>query len=445
MRPLLFLAACAAFLSTDASAAGQWVWQNGTAVYVDFTKQNIEKIQKRDRGWDVYQKAQDLDYRDSRLPGGKLPIPVNGGYKIPRDTLVKLAKKAVKAGRVTTPVGLGSLAAQEAWELCQEGKWLCVKETEPGAFEGAGYWGPNDAFLPIIPVGKYCSDMPKGKWYLTVDSQGKVTSARCNPAAQCGPVPQGFTKSGEDWCGSTPAIYASRQSIFDSLYRPGHSSDNSTPRPVTDEEMTRGLDDLFDSQLSNEAYDAMYGEIEPFLTPADVTDAHQSGQASSVPRDTTTTLPNGDVKTESIRYDVTYNDGDYIINQVTNTTVNGENQGTTEKPLEPEPGIDYGNSELPAVPDFYEQKYPNGLAGVWSEKSAAFSQTPLMTWLNSFSRGLPSGGECPRWILPTSGFGTWLPGIGDADVSPPCYVWDFAKWALLITTLIMCRRIIFGG
>lgn len=100
------------------------------------------------------------------------------------------------------------------------------------------------------------------------------------------------------------------------------------------------------------------------------------------------------------------------------------------------------DTPLPVVPDFYEQKFPDGLGGVWDQRKAALQGTPVASLAG---RLMPSGlgsGSCPQFSVNLD------VGIFDGgfhDISIPCSVWDFGRLVIIITALLMSRRLIFGG
>lgn len=144
-------------------------------------------------------------------------------------------------------------------------------------------------------------------------------------------------------------------------------------------------------------------------------------------------------------------------NQVTNTTntttttTNTYNQSTgvlistdttdkTETPEEKEQVID---SPLGPVPKLYDQKYPEGLTGVWNGKKAEFSQTGFFTMIDQLTPKVGQAGSCPSWTIDLS----WTPGasMGVHQLQPPCMIWPILKTIVIITALFLARALIFGG
>lgn len=169
-----------------------------------------------------------------------------------------------------------------------------------------------------------------------------------------------------------------------------------------------------------------------------------TGPARTVgePTTTTTTKPDGTVSTETKQptYHHTYNTNNTITTITTITTTKDDGTVTEEQkpPDETPPAVD---PDMPEVPDLYEQKYPDGVAGVWQEKRDAMRETGLFALVDSMVPDLGSGG-CPTWSIPVLvGFGS----VSSYDLSVPCWVWDFCKVFVMVCALILSRKIVFGG
>jgi len=97
----------------------------------------------------------------------------------------------------------------------------------------------------------------------------------------------------------------------------------------------------------------------------------------------------------------------------------------------------------PSVPDsFYTATYQNGLQGVWGDFKAQVNSTQFVSGINGF---VPSGwdsGTAPSWNIDFSGLHA---GWGSIEVSPASNIWFFIKIVFVVTTLFLCRTIIFGG
>lgn len=193
------------------------------------------------------------------------------------------------------------------------------------------------------------------------------------------------------------------------------------------------------------------GEFEPD-SPPQVSGPPQSSPSSQTTTSTSTDPATGQTTTITTTTNTvnnyTYNNSTVINNQTTTTTKTDgegkviESSTTTTNPSDKEepPPTD---TPLPDLPKLYERKYPDGMTGIWNEKSEALKQTPLFTLAEQLMPTDISGGSCPSWQIPLdmAGFHSW----GVADVSPPCWIWDFGKVVILIGALILARALIFGG
>lgn len=96
------------------------------------------------------------------------------------------------------------------------------------------------------------------------------------------------------------------------------------------------------------------------------------------------------------------------------------------------------------MPDLYEQKYENGLVGVWEEKKGALMSTQFINSATEMFGGVGgSGGTCPTWILDLN-FGA-AGNFGQGDISPPCWIWSAMGLIFLTTACFTAWRMIFGG
>lgn len=148
--------------------------------------------------------------------------------------------------------------------------------------------------------------------------------------------------------------------------------------------------------------------------------------------------------TSTSRNEYTYNGPNVTARETTtNVTRNqsGEVVSTSSSSQTPEEPVT--DSPMPPVPKLYVRKYPDGIVGIWNEKSAAIKSSQLGTAAQSFMPAIADGGTCPSWPLDLS-VASWGQ-FGVHDVAPPCWVWDFAKVVVLIGAGLFARRMIFGG
>ncbi|UCO99573.1 hypothetical protein LF844_07120 [Metapseudomonas lalkuanensis] len=188
-----------------------------------------------------------------------------------------------------------------------------------------------------------------------------------------------------------------------------------------------------------------------------------SGPASVVgPTSTTSgtyTRPDGTTGTTSTttqtNYNIRYGDNyfDYDTSVTTTTTKDGQqvseetttDQGTPEETPseedEPEEQYSFQDAEFPRVDPFYEQKYPDGLEGVWNQRKQDFDNSAFLAFLRSF---IPSfSGTCPSWAMSFD-----LQAMGNFSshgFNVGCYVFDFIGVVILVTALFTARMVTFGG
>jgi hypothetical protein len=93
-------------------------------------------------------------------------------------------------------------------------------------------------------------------------------------------------------------------------------------------------------------------------------------------------------------------------------------------------------NSIPSGQSFYESEYPDGFAGVFSTQMTALKSTEFYASLGKFT--FSGSGTPPMWKIPVGDFGTF-------DLSLDSYIWEFIRICLLITTVFLCRGLIFGG
>lgn len=105
-----------------------------------------------------------------------------------------------------------------------------------------------------------------------------------------------------------------------------------------------------------------------------------------------------------------------------------------------------GNGEggaLGGVPSLYERTYPDGLVGVWNDRIADIKATPIFGLSAVFTPTGVSGGSCPSWTF-NANIGSHM-NFGSGSISPPCWIWPAIKAIVIISALLLARRLIFGG
>ena len=177
-------------------------------------------------------------------------------------------------------------------------------------------------------------------------------------------------------------------------------------------------------------------------------------KSSSATTSTTTTNPDGSTTTTKT---TTYQNADGSTGKTTTTTVTqpsgaatsstaneGDipNDDSTDEEGEDEGGGIATNTPLPAKPTLYEPVSSGGFAEVWNEKSAALKSTPVFSFVSSLAPSNLGDGGCPSWSIPT---GQVLGITVGGSASIPCYVWTFIRLVMVISSLLLARRLIFGG
>ena len=100
------------------------------------------------------------------------------------------------------------------------------------------------------------------------------------------------------------------------------------------------------------------------------------------------------------------------------------------------------DTPLGDLPKLYERKYPEGITGVWQQKSAALKASPIFTLAASLMPTV-NAGQCPTFTVPLE-FASWA-SYGNGDFSPPCSVWAFGRIVIIVSALLLARSLVFGG
>ena len=208
------------------------------------------------------------------------------------------------------------------------------------------------------------------------------------------------------------------------------------------------------------------GSLSPEACYRDLVDRrpnHGPSSQTTPPVSTTTTKTNPDgtstttTTTVHNKYDYTYTENDFTYRTTTTTTTTTDGKTTTEvvadttdpntPPLkEPqsedqEEPIEFTDSEFPQVTPFYEQKYPDGLSGVWNQVSADIGNSAFIGFLKSF---VPTfTGTCPTFGL-SFNIASWA-NYGSISFWNMCWIFDFIKMILLVTAVFTARALTFGG
>lgn len=157
---------------------------------------------------------------------------------------------------------------------------------------------------------------------------------------------------------------------------------------------------------------------------------------------TKTETKNAQYSGSNVTISTTTNTVTNITNNVTNITMTEENK-TEEKEDDEKQEDPPTDTPFKDIPELYKQKYPDGIGGVVNKKIDEIKATPLFSLPTMLAPSLPSSGSCPSWQLDLS-LASWA-GYGVQTIQAPCWVWDFGKVVIIISALLLARRLIFGG
>jgi hypothetical protein len=198
------------------------------------------------------------------------------------------------------------------------------------------------------------------------------------------------------------------------------------------------------SNLADITRDLIYsGETIPASTPT------VSGPASAPGPQTVTRNSDGTTTTINTTTNYTY-EGNNINTSVTNNTTNNNpvtntttssSSVTTNPDTPPDQGL-ISDTPLPGPPVLYKPKYPDGLTGVWATRIADIKSSPLFNAAANLMPSIAAGGSCPVWMLPLN---VGIKDFGTHDVAPPCWIWTFGKFVIVVSALLLARSLIFGG
>lgn len=228
---------------------------------------------------------------------------------------------------------------------------------------------------------------------------------------------------------------------------------NTTIKPLTDEEVDAALQKN-DRQLPIlKTLDDLQQPV-PFPSP-EVEDMPQAIPISPV----TTTHPDGSktiVQTTLEPYRAGNNDIQWrkkeTVTEVSKpaadgstTTTTGTTTTDTGKTSAPDkaPEAPATDTPLPEQPKLYKQKYPDGMVGVYKTARTAMGTSPLFTMAKDLMPSVAGGGSCPTMPVNLT-FASWA-NFGVKDVAPPCQVWDWGRAIIVVSALLLARRLVFGG
>lgn len=376
----------------------------------------------------------------NKIKMGSHTFDVHGVRKFSPGTLAKLG---AGFARVAGPVGIGMTLGELVWDEAQGWMKPAAEDTDP--VSGVYYW--HHEAPPCETVHRKCSyaDVIAA---VHARNESHVYDRILNHDTSNKIINAFFRLSWHATSGMTVGI------------RYGGTKPQEGTRPATDQE----LEDAIYVELVSRGMgsDLARRLIEAGYTPTP--DGHEADGPTTVPGETTTTTttsPAGTTTTttnttNNLTYNTntTNNTTTITITQTTTTTTTNPDgtQTQTTETKQPQEGqreepeqytLTYSPSSLPEVPDFYEQKYPDGFAGEWDGFKQRIDGSSLANFMRSLTNGIPSGGECPSWSL-TFNFGA-MGNFGTMVMQPPCIVWPFIKAVMVLSALFVARRLVIGG
>lgn len=105
---------------------------------------------------------------------------------------------------------------------------------------------------------------------------------------------------------------------------------------------------------------------------------------------------------------------------------------------------DYQPGEFPGTEGLYEKKYENGIQGVLDARYAEVQNSQLFSLVGKLiPTNVPNSGTCSPFSI-SMNIGQGM-NFGGGSIEVPCYVWTFIRVVMLISALLLARRLIFGG
>lgn len=120
--------------------------------------------------------------------------------------------------------------------------------------------------------------------------------------------------------------------------------------------------------------------------------------------------------------------------------VTTNNSTTSPNPQQPDPT--FTDPTMPGIPDLYEQKYENGLIGVWNQRWPELQATAFIQGIQNMFPQMGNGGSCPDWGM-TFNIGANM-NYGSHSFGVPCSLWGVLSLIILTTACFSAWRIIFG-
>lgn len=416
-----------------------------------------------------YVQAYDSPFQYQQRP---YSVPVKQKITIPTPAIKDAVKGALKqqAAVAVASAAISAAVAAAGWVIDTAGQPVKKLEGEPvkGDEPGNFYWTAQNQQGQFVSPDAAC-DAFRERATAYVSSKARLDAP--NYGICVGTNSKGDTyefTSVTRWGESCPkdSTYSENQGVCL----------GTSNAPVTDADY-ENLNTYIDSQSAEFrarlARDACEGSLSPgrcYQALQDAASFLNSGPSSiqGPASSSTTTHKNADgtssisTTTSDTKFKAEYNsDGATLKPEKTTTTQNPDgstsetvekeedNSTTVQKPGEPEEEEEnpldkdytFTNPDMPEVPSFYEQKYPDGLKSVWDDNKSRFDNSAFISFMKSF---VPSfSGSCPTWGLPMNIMAQ--ASFGYVTFANICYVFDFVKVVIIATAVFTARKIMFGG
>ncbi len=443
---------------------------NAATITVPVTKKSVEDLLKAanpvlNENPLGYVQAYDSPFQYQQRP---YSVPVQQKITIPTPAIKDAVKGALKqqAAVAVASAAISAAVAAAGWVIDEAGK--PVKKSAPTTDDPTIYWGNASIYFSSTPQ-QACTlqaskEFPGQKATFYKD----YFSTNDNVCDLSG---GGFFYVRQGKCESGSAFNPSSR-YCEVGYTPGGStttelvdSDYETLTSVIDKQSAE-----FRARLARDACQASLAPARCFQALQDAASFLNSGPSSiqGPTTSSTTTHKNADgsisttTTTSDTKFKTEYSsDGVTVKPEKTTTTKNpdgstsetvekeednsttvktpGDSEEEKEDPLDKE--YTFTNPDLPEVPRFYEQKYPDGLKSVWDDNKSRFDNSAFISFMKSF---VPSfSGSCPTWGLPMNIMAQ--ASFGYVTFANICYVFDFVKVVIIATAVFTARKIMFGG
>lgn len=102
---------------------------------------------------------------------------------------------------------------------------------------------------------------------------------------------------------------------------------------------------------------------------------------------------------------------------------------------------DFSDPGMPPQPTLYEQKYPDGIVGVWAQKWPQLQATAFVQSIAKMFPDFSDGGSCPNWGLDMN-IASWA-NYGYQTFGVSCAIWQVVGLIFVTSACFAAWRIIF--